>query len=77
LLSGIFKPLILGGYLRKESHYAKDSSLKNIRGERGVMKARILVLIGDVEGESLNFKMEFVKKLNYCNLERSEAALYA
>jgi hypothetical protein len=41
------------------------------------MKARILVLIGDVEGESLNFKMEFVEKLNYCNLERSEAALCA
>jgi hypothetical protein len=51
--------------------------LLRIRGERGVMKARILVLIGDVKGESLNFKMGFVEKLSYCNLERGKAAVCA
>jgi hypothetical protein len=52
-------------------------SLSNIKGERGVMKARIFVLIEDVEGERLNFKIEFVEKLDYYNLGRSKAALSA
>jgi hypothetical protein len=52
-------------------------SLSSIRVERGVMKARIFVLIEDVEGERLNFKIEFAEKLNYYNLERSKAVLSA
>jgi len=44
-----------------------------IRGVRGVMKARILILIGNVEGESLNFKVELVEKLDYCNLSEARS----
>jgi hypothetical protein len=45
--------------------------LLRIRGERGVMKARIPTLMGDVGGESLNFKVELVEKLNYYNLSEA------
>jgi hypothetical protein len=41
------------------------------------MEKRALTLIGGVEGESPNFKMNLVEKLNYCNLERSEVVLCA
>jgi len=36
-----------------------------LRGARGVMKERILVLRRDVGGHSPNFKMELTEKLNY------------
>ena len=38
------------------------------------MKAKIPVLIVDVKVESLNFRMGFVEKLSYCNLEQGEVA---
>jgi len=71
-----FIPLTLRGIFKEGTTMLRIPLLR-IRGERGVMKKRVLILIGDIKGESPNFKMELVEKLNYYNLERSEVVLCA
>jgi len=47
--------------------------LLGVRGARGVMKEKILVLRRDVAGHSPDFKMELTEKLNYYEGEKLEA----
>ena len=63
ILSGTFKKKIL--IVRDNTKaFPKIAPLK-IRGARGVMKERVLILRGDSAGDSLNSNMELVEKPNY------------